>query len=52
LIHFLLFNPSLLLHVTYVPHYCPYTINTTQTSMPRWDSKPRSQQAFGPRPTP
>ena len=34
LIHFVPLNPSLLLHVTYVPYYCPYTINTTQTSMP------------------
>jgi hypothetical protein len=34
LIHFVLLNPSVLLHVTYVPYYCPYTTNTTQTSMP------------------
>ena len=34
LIHFVPLNHSLLLHVTYVPYYCPYTINTTQTSMP------------------
>jgi hypothetical protein len=26
-------NPSLLLHVTYIPYYCPYTTSTTQTSM-------------------
>jgi hypothetical protein len=31
---FVLLNPSVLLHVTYVPYYCPYTTNTTQTSMP------------------
>jgi hypothetical protein len=34
LIHFVPSNPSLLLHVTYAPYYCPYTRNTTQTSMP------------------
>ena len=34
LIHFVPLNPSLLLHVTYIPYYCPYTSNTTQTSMP------------------
>ena len=34
LIHFVPLAPSLLLHVTYVPYYCPYTKNTTQTSMP------------------
>ena len=34
LIHLVLLNPSFLLHVTYVPYYCPYTTNTTQTSMP------------------
>jgi hypothetical protein len=36
LIHFVRLNPSVLLHVTYVPyiHLCPYTTNTTQTSMP------------------
>ena len=30
---FVLLNPSVL-HVTYVPYYCPNTTNTTQTSMP------------------
>ena len=34
LIHFVSLAPSLLLHVTYVPCYCPYTTNATQTSMP------------------
>jgi hypothetical protein len=28
--YFVFLNPSLLLHATYVPYYCPYT---TQTSM-------------------
>jgi hypothetical protein len=28
LIHFVLLNPSVL-HVTYVPYYCPYTTNNT-----------------------
>ena len=34
LIHFVLLNPSALLHATYVPYYCPYTTNTTQIFMP------------------
>jgi hypothetical protein len=34
LIHFIPSKPSLLLHTTYDPCYCPYTTNTTQTSMP------------------
>jgi hypothetical protein len=34
LIHFVPLNPSLLLHFTYVPYYCPDTTNTTQISMP------------------
>jgi hypothetical protein len=34
LIHFVPLNSSLPLHVTYIPYYCPYTINTTETSMP------------------
>ena len=51
LIHFVPLNPSLLLHVTYVPYYCPYTTNTTQTC-PWRDSNPQSQQANGRRPTP
>jgi hypothetical protein len=34
LIHFIPLRPSLLLHVTYVPHNCRYTTNATQISMP------------------
>jgi hypothetical protein len=52
LIHFVPLDPSVLLHVTYVPCYCPYTTNTAQTSMPRRDSNPQSQQANGRKPTP
>jgi hypothetical protein len=41
LIHFVPLSPSLLLHVTYVPYYCPYTTNTTQTSMPPAGFEPK-----------
>jgi hypothetical protein len=34
LLYFVPLNPSLLLHVTCVPRYCPHTRNRTQTSMP------------------
>jgi hypothetical protein len=40
LTHFVPLNPSVLLRVTYVPYYCPYTTNTTQTSMPPVGSEP------------
>jgi hypothetical protein len=34
LIHFVPLNPSLLLHVTYVPYYCPCKTNAIQISVP------------------
>jgi hypothetical protein len=51
--HFVPLNPSPLLHVTYVPHYCPYTTTPRDRHpCPLQDSNPQSQQGTSCRATP